>query len=67
MCAGWERETTAWDKTIVDRTEDLKHWVDLFGNIRRRTADLKIYAYANNHYQEHGPGTVKLLWDSYKG
>jgi uncharacterized protein YecE (DUF72 family) len=62
-----ERETTTWDKTIVDRTEDLKHWVDLFGNIRRRTADLKIYAYANNHYQGHGPGTVKLLWDSYKG
>ena len=63
---GIERETTTWDKTIVDRTEDLQHWVDLFGNIRRRTADLKIYAYANNHYQGHGPGTVKLLWDLYK-
>jgi uncharacterized protein YecE (DUF72 family) len=21
----------------------------------------------NNHYQGHGPGAVKLLWDSYKG
>jgi hypothetical protein len=40
--------------------------VDLFGQIRRRTADLKIYAYANNHYQGHGPATVKLLWDLYK-
>lgn len=63
---GIERETTTWDKVIVDRTEDLKHWVDLFGNIRRRTADLKIYAYANNHYAGHGPNTVKLLWDLYK-
>jgi uncharacterized protein YecE (DUF72 family) len=64
---GIERETTTWDKAIVDRTEDLKHWVDLFGNIRRRMADLKIYAYANNHYAGHGPGTVRLLWDLYKG
>jgi hypothetical protein len=28
----------------MDRTEELKHWVDLFGNIGRRTPDLKIYA-----------------------
>jgi uncharacterized protein YecE (DUF72 family) len=64
---GIERETLTWDKTIVDRTEDLHHWVDLFGMVRKRTQDLKIYAYANNHYQGHGPGTVKLLWDLYKG
>jgi uncharacterized protein YecE (DUF72 family) len=63
---GIERETTVWDKVIADRTEELDHWVDLFGQIRRTTADLKIYAYANNHYQGHGPATVKLLWDSYK-
>jgi uncharacterized protein YecE (DUF72 family) len=62
-----ERETLVWDKVIVDRTEELEHWVDLFGNIRRRTADLQIYAYANNHYQGHGPATVKLLWDLCKG
>jgi hypothetical protein len=22
---------------------------------------------ATNHYQRHGPGTVRLLWDLYKG
>jgi uncharacterized protein YecE (DUF72 family) len=64
---GIERETTTWDKTIVDRGDDLRNWVDLFKTIRRKTPDLKIYAYANNHYQGHGPGTVKLLWDLYKG
>jgi uncharacterized protein YecE (DUF72 family) len=63
---GIERQTTTWNKTIVDRDDDLRNWVDLFRTIRRRTPDLKIYAYANNHYQGHGPGTVKLLWDSYK-
>jgi uncharacterized protein YecE (DUF72 family) len=63
---GIERETLVWDKTILDRTDDLQHWVDLFGMIRKRPADLKIYAYANNHYQGHGPNTVKLLWNLYK-
>jgi uncharacterized protein YecE (DUF72 family) len=64
---GIEQQTLVWDKTIVDRTNELHHWVDLFGMIRNRTQDLKIYAYANNHYQDHGPNTVKLLWDLYKG
>jgi hypothetical protein len=27
------------------------------------TRDLKVYAYANNHYAGYGPGTVKLFWD----
>jgi uncharacterized protein YecE (DUF72 family) len=62
---GIERETLVWDKVIVDRADDLQNWVDLFGNIRRRTAELRIYAYANNHYQGHAPATVKLLWDLY--
>jgi uncharacterized protein YecE (DUF72 family) len=63
---GIERDTLVWDKVIVDRTDELQQWIDLFGNIRRRTQDLKIYAYANNHYQGHGPATVKLLWDLYE-
>jgi uncharacterized protein YecE (DUF72 family) len=63
---GIEQMTTTWDKTVVDRYDDLRNWVDLFRTIRGRTPDLKIYAYANNHYQGHGPNTVKLLWDLYK-
>src|SRR5277367_4910418 len=63
---GIEQTTTTWDKTVVDRDDDLRNWVDLFKTIRRKTPDLKIYAYANNHYQGHGPGTVKLLWDLYR-
>jgi uncharacterized protein YecE (DUF72 family) len=59
-----ESQTTTWDKTVVDRTEDLKNWVELFRQFMRR--DLKIYAYANNHYAGNGPGTVRLFWDIWK-
>jgi uncharacterized protein YecE (DUF72 family) len=64
---GIEQMTTTWDKTVVERDDDLRNWVELFRTIRSKTPDLKIYAYANNHYQGHGPGTVKLLWEKYKG
>ena len=58
---GIEALTTTWDKTIVDRTADLKNWVALFRQFVSR--NLKVYAYANNHYAGYGPGTVKLFWD----
>ena len=56
-----ESQTATWDKTIIDRSEDLKKWAELFRQFMRR--DLKIYAYANNHYAGNGPGTVKLFWE----
>lgn len=60
-----EKQTMTWDKTIVDRTADLKNWAELFRQFMRR--DLKVYAYANNHYAGNGPGTVKLFWDVWTG
>ncbi|HVH89011.1 MAG TPA: DUF72 domain-containing protein [Terriglobales bacterium] len=59
-----EAQTTNWDRTIIDRSGDLQHWVELFRQFIRR--DLRIYAYANNHYAGNGPGTVKLFWDMWK-
>ena len=56
-----EKQTTTWDKTVVDRTEDLANWVQLFRQFMKR--DLKVYAYANNHYAGNGPNTLKLFWD----
>jgi uncharacterized protein YecE (DUF72 family) len=56
-----EKQTTTWDKTVVDRTEDLVNWVELFRQFMKR--DLKVYAYANNHYAGNGPNTVRLFWD----
>ena len=59
---GIEALTTTWDKTIINRTDDLQNWAGLFRQFVSR--NLKVYAYANNHYAGHGPETVKLFWDS---
>jgi uncharacterized protein YecE (DUF72 family) len=58
---GIEKQTTTWDKTVFDRESDLKNWVELFRKFVSQ--NLKIFAYANNHYSGFGPGTVKLFWD----
>lgn len=55
-----ETITTTWDKTIVDRTGDLTHWVALFRQFVAR--NLKVFAYANNHYAGNGPGTIRNFW-----
>jgi len=59
-----EKQTTTWDKTVVDRTEDLANWVELFRQFMKR--DVKVYAYANNHYAGNGPNTVRLFCDMWK-
>lgn len=61
---GIEEITTTWDKTVVDRREDLLHWVRLFRELVSRR--LTVYAYANNHYAGNGPGTVKLFWEMFE-
>ena len=59
-----ETLTTTWDKTIINRSDDLENWAGLFRQFVSR--NLKVYAYANNHYAGHGPDTVKLFWDMWK-
>ena len=61
---GMETLTTTWDKTIINRTDDLQNWAGLFRQFVSR--NLKVYAYANNHYAGHGPDTVKLFWDTWE-
>jgi uncharacterized protein YecE (DUF72 family) len=58
---GIEGQTKTWDKTILDRRKDLVNWVELFREFVAR--NLRIFAYANNHYAGHAPGTVKLFWE----
>jgi uncharacterized protein YecE (DUF72 family) len=63
---GIEAETKTWDKTIIDRTGDLRNWVNVLRQMVNTKKILKMFAYANNHYAGHGPGTVKLfteLWE----
>ncbi len=51
-----EKLTTTWGKTVVDRTTELTSWVDYCYQIMKR--GVLIYAYANNHFQGHGPATI---------
>ena len=57
-----ETMTTIWDKTIVDRTDDLTHWVKLCRDIVAQRKVKRLFLFGNNHYQGHGPDTVKAFW-----
>jgi uncharacterized protein YecE (DUF72 family) len=63
---GIERQTTTWDKPIVDRTKDLRNWVALLKQMVNTKTIMKMFAYANNHFQGHGPATVKLFTELWK-
>ncbi len=38
---GIEKQTTTWDKTVIDRTSDLKNWVEVFQSLVSNTQSLK--------------------------
>ena len=48
---GIEKQTTTWDKTVIDRTGDLNNWVEVFKSLVSNTKVLKIFAFSNNHYE----------------
>ncbi|MGB8476377.1 MAG: DUF72 domain-containing protein [Candidatus Acidiferrum sp.] len=58
---GIEEQTKTWEKTIIDRRPEMERWVELFREFVAR--NLKIFAFANNHYAGHAPATVKLFWE----
>ena len=58
-----EEQTTTWDKTVIDRQDDLKSWVVVLRRLVEDKRIRKIFAFANNHYAGHGPTTVKLFHD----
>lgn len=60
---GIEKQTKTWDKVIVDRSKELRSWVDVCQQTVQRGIDT--YVYANNHFAGHSPATVeqfKQLW-----
>src|SRR5271167_3269557 len=60
---GIEKETKTWNKTIVDRSTELREWVEVCNKISGR--GVPIFAFANNHYAGNGPATARLfeaLW-----
>ena len=58
---GIERITTTWDKIIVDRTGEIRSWVDFCYETVRR--GIKVFGYANNHYAGHAPATIRQFLD----
>jgi uncharacterized protein YecE (DUF72 family) len=60
---GIEKITQTWDKTVVDRGDDLKQWVDVLRELVLNKKIRKIFAFSNNHYAGHGPATVKQFLD----
>ena len=65
---GIEERTKVWDRTIIDRTEDLREWAKILGTVSRRVKVM--FAYANNHYGGHAPDTIELfkqLWEQEQG
>jgi uncharacterized protein YecE (DUF72 family) len=60
---GIEKITQAWDKTVVDRKDDLKHWVDVLNELVLNKKIRKLFAFSNNHYSGFAPATVKMFWD----
>ena len=61
---GIEERTKVWDKTIIDRHEDLREWAEVLRGVSRRVR--VIYGYANNHYAGFAPETIEIfkkLWD----
>jgi len=45
---GIEKQTTTWDKTVIDRRADLKRWADLLWELVNSKKIRKLLAYANN-------------------
>jgi|ERR1700723_626195 len=53
---GIEKQTKVWDKVIVNRSKELRSWVDVCHQTVRRGA--ATFVYVNNHYSGHAPKTV---------
>jgi uncharacterized protein YecE (DUF72 family) len=62
---GIELKTKTWDKVIVNRSRELRSWVDVCQRIYKRGDS--VFVYANNHYAGHAPATgtqFLKLWNA---
>jgi len=61
---GIEKLTNTWEKTVVDRTSAIDHWVEICAKIQKR--GVTVYAYAKNHYGGYAPATLELFLNLWK-
>ncbi len=51
-----------------DRSDDLRWWSNLTRNfLEERNGRGEVFAFANNHYQNHSPSTVQQFLELYRG
>ena len=55
---GIEKTTQTWEKTVVDRTDDLRRVARALRQIAQRA---EVLVFVNNHYAGHGPATCEQL------
>lgn len=58
---GIEQMTPTWNKTIVDRTDDLRNWVRIARTLVHERKLRHLFLFANNHYSGFAPATVVLF------
>lgn len=56
---GIERVTKVWNRIVVDRSVEMRSWVDVCKKTQRR--GVTIFGYFNNHYAGFGPESVRLF------
>ncbi len=56
---GRRADMDRFDRLVKDRTRELSWWVEQVS--RWLSRGIKVYAFANNHYQGHAPATVQLF------
>lgn len=47
------------DRVVLDKDASLDRWAELLATLAPRVKE--VHAYANNHYQGHGPATIRAL------
>jgi uncharacterized protein YecE (DUF72 family) len=62
---GIEEKTKTWDKTIVDRSAELREWVNVCAKIAAR--GVPIFAFADNLSAGNGPAMVRLFQELWIG
>jgi uncharacterized protein YecE (DUF72 family) len=61
---GIEKQTKVWDKVIVNRSKELRSWVDVCERALKR--GVSTYVYVNNHFAGHAPATVQEFLNLWK-
>jgi uncharacterized protein YecE (DUF72 family) len=62
---GIELKTKVWDKIIVNRSKELRTWVDVCQQTVKR--GVSTFVYVNNHYAGNAPKTVEQFKKLWKG